>query len=909
MLEGRSYDWKVMADSDPSLSRDSLPQPYRMIWKVLDEYILDPTWLEITRLHPELLQDENGKAFCTPHNQALQNICTPSSVTEQEFTYTSIMEREGLLFMCTDNGAFVIMDPEDNSIVQSIRLEEEELPKTAEQIEAEEVAKAAATDPKAKKGAAAADEPPPKPRKATNMWISDASLAISDERLINFSVARIVEVEELPPQEEGKKKGKGAEPIEMLKVPKCNIFAVQAILGVTEGFKSSLITLSVVGEVTIPLETSQVNGISRIDVSPNGRIMCASTSLGCSVYQLPVKIDINRTKIGNVEQIAENELDVPEETEVDLKKDEEDEDSGKDAIPQLEAVLTLDSQFFGGHKVKSVTFFPLFMGNQGSSKPSSTKLPPNPEDWGASAETKDEGDQADAPKPPGSESFYHTAMAVVFEKAPEWWVVGMSGVTDLPGGVLCNDITASKLYSWNLPSSASAFSLDDDRSAVAIGTRDGSVCMWNLTTRALTSVMGRHEAAVSAICFINCQNGTNAASHYMVSGADDGTICMYHLSIPPRTGGLSGGSSDLFAPATNNAETDQAACISSKFLNFRMDVNDGTSIAHIRSISGLPWAMVSCSDGMCMVYDVPNALLLGRLALYSGMTSRQVNWKILKFEDVAVNKPPPSEEAEDVESGGKVGRNGDDVEQTEGKAEIDDPNLFIRQPPGKRPVKYSIVEEFDWGKCVLLNTVAAPSRSCYHSVYMRSNLPVLASFRAEDLIGNFYPELAQGLTKKVKTSLASVDLLQSFRRLSSEDRMDPDLAVKNMMNFNQNFMDHLDPASGQNSSRAGSSSVPRRGSTTGAKRSRQSGRQSSRSSAGGGAAITKTNLDALQDALGTEMSSTEGNPLNGSILKASYDRVVDPGSTATTSARGSRAERASRKQRLLNRLSSVGAAL
>lgn len=892
-----------MAESDPALSRDALPQPYRMVWKVLDEYILDPAWLEITRLHPELLQDEDGKAFCTPHNQALQNICTPSSVTEQEYTYTSIMEREGLLFMSTDNGAFVIMDPDNNSIVQSIRLEEEELPKTAEQIEAEEAAKIAAADPKAKKGAPAVDLPPPKPRKVTSMWISDASLPISDERLINFSVARIIEVEEAPPQEEGKKKGKGIESAEMLKVPKCTIFVVQAILGVTEGFKSSLITLSVVGEVTIPLETSNVNSVNRIDISPNGCLMCASTSLGCSVYQLPVKIDINRTKIGNVEQIAENELDVPEETEVDLQNaEEEDGENGEgNKVPTLKASLTLDSQFFGGNQVKSVTFFPLFLGK----KPLTTAvtlLPPNLGDGGSgSAETKAEGEETDTPSPLSAENYYHTAMAVVFEKAPEWWIVGMTGVVDVPGaGALCNGITASKVYSWSLPSSASAFSLDSDRSTIAIGSRDGSVCMWNLITRALTSVMGRHEAAVTAICFVQCNSATQSASHYMVSGADDGTMCMYHLSIPPRVGGLDG-NSDLFAPAMNNFGPDQAACITSKFLNFRMDVNYGTSISCIRSISGLPWAMVSCSDGMCMVYDVPNALLLGRLALYSGMTSRQINWKILNFREVAVNE---------VSSAGLEKEDGETQDQTaEGEAgEIDDPNLYIRQPPGKRPIKYSIVNEFDWSKCVLLNTVAAPSMSCYHSVYKRSDLPVLASFRAEDLISNFYPELAQALTKKTKTSLTTVNLLLSFKRLSSEERLDPDLAIKNLMNFGQNFMDHLEPASGQNSSRVGSG-VPRRTSTTGAGGSRQSGRQGSQSSRGGVATITKTNLDALQDALGTDSATNKGNAMNGSILKASYDRVVDPGAAATTSARGSRAERASRKQRLLNRLSSVSSAL
>ena len=68
---------------------------------------------------------------------------------EQEFTFTSVLEREGLLFMSTDNDAFVVVDPVSGTIVQSIRLDKE--PKSADEIEAEAAAAAAAADPKAER--------------------------------------------------------------------------------------------------------------------------------------------------------------------------------------------------------------------------------------------------------------------------------------------------------------------------------------------------------------------------------------------------------------------------------------------------------------------------------------------------------------------------------------------------------------------------------------------------------------------------------------------------------------------------------------------------------------------------------------------------------------------------------------
>lgn len=898
-----------MDSTDPALSQDQLPQPYRMITKVIEEYILDPVWLEITRLHPELLQDEDGEAFCTPHNQALQHICTPSSVMEQEFTFTSVLEREGLLFMSTDNDAFVVVDPASGTIVQSIRLDKEELPKTAEEIEAEATAAAAAADPKAKKGKAPEpDASPPALKKISNMWISDASLPVTDERLMNFSIVSVVESEEEPPADPAVKKGKGAAPVEMTKVPKCRVIVVQVVLGVVEGFKSSLISLDIVGEAFSPLEDAQVGSVGRVDVSPNGRLLCMSTSVESNIFSLPVKVKVSRTKIGNVEQIVEDDMNVKEETEGDLKKDEEDDQPGEEGKPQLEPILTLGlDSFFEGKKVRGLHFFPLYKAEQVPKQEPDARGGPRGEDEAT-------GEEAVTPNVEGLERYYHTAMAVIFEKSPEWVIVSMSGLVDLHDEVKCDGVSATQLFRWSLPASASAFALDDDRSALVIGTREGTLCMWNLTTRGLTSIVGRHETAVSCISFLQCsRDGGMQPDYFVVSGAEDGTLCMFHLSVPLNRPGITRTTTELFAQGETDSAMGDGACLSSKFISFRKDVNAGTSIVCVRTIRGMPWALVSCSDGMCMVYDVPNALLLGRLALYSGMTSRQVDWKIVNFAeiilDVKTGSIPKTEKDGVEDEGGKPGP--DDLPAVPEK-EMKDPNAFLRQPPAKRALKYAVAESFEWGKPVLSNVVAAPSKTSFHCLYKRNDLPVLATFRAEDVIVNFYSEFASSFKAESKNSFLGVDMLTSFKRISSEERANPELAREKLQALSRTFLGTDRPRSGENSSKGGGGSSRRSGTGQGGRKSQGSVRPGSFRKGSATSVesprITKTNLDALQDALGTDVGAAK-DPASASILHSSYNRIMDPGDTARAAARSSKVERASRKNRLLNRLGNIGASL
>ena len=133
-----------------------------------------------------------------------------------------------------------------------------------------------------------------------------------------------------------------------------------------------------------------------------------------------------------------------------------------------------------------------------------------------------------------------------------------------------------------------------------------------------------------------------------------------------------------------------------------------------------------------------------------------------------------------------------------------DPNAFLRQPPGKRSLKYAVAESFDWGKPILSNVVAAPSKTSFHCVYKRNDLPVLATFRAEDLIVNFYSELASVFKAESDRSFLGTDMLAFFKRMSDEERANSELAREKLHSMSRNFLGTGGSRSGENSSRAGS---------------------------------------------------------------------------------------------------------
>jgi len=926
-------------NTDPALSQDQLPQPYRMIWKVLDEYILDPAWLEITRLHPELLQDADGEAFARPHNQALQNICTPSSVTEQAHGGTSIVEQEGLLFMATDGDAFCVIDPTDGKIVQSIMLEEPAPVKTAEELAAEAAAAAAAAaDPKAKKGKSA-EAPAPGTanahalaRKASCMWISSSSQAVTAERVLTFAVCSIVTLPEEVEQEVVDAKGKARLEMVLKQVPKLKVLAVQATLGTRDAFRPSLIRLRVAGECSVALSEPSTSAFGPADVSPDGRLLCLTTSLGVTLYRLPDPQPTQRTTVGQVETLGEV---LAEEDEA-----QGDSDASSKDVPILPVLVQLKaSEFFQGKVPKQTILFPLVSrvkvierAERAAKVALAAEVPPA------------------VPVPAPVLPRYDMALCVLFRDAKVCLLCTLGGLTadGRPGAEDpdCKNVHATELLRWRLTAPATAVCADADRAALVIGMQDGSLCLYNLVGRCLTSVLAKHEAAVSALAF--SQTGMahgSQAQHFIVSGAEDGTVCMFHLRLP-RSPQHTTPVGAMVPVVPLDADETAALCISTAFQTFRLDVNAGVRIVGIRSMGDFSWAAVQCSDGMTLVYDVLAQRLLGRLALYSGMISRQVAWKVCTFRESTLTLPLPpvpsvgqqddlgydiSDAAAAAAAaaagggGGGVSGSASSLNSEKKNKELTDPNAFVRMPPAKRAAKYAVSTDLDVALIVTANSIATGSSFGYHAMYLRNGLPVLALFKTDDLFVNFYPEIAALLSTK---AAYAIDKASFFKKLTRHERTDVGAAAQKI---SSDFDVYGDGASAGGRGRAasiGTGRGSRRGTTTpggvgasggitatasasasaphSAGQTPTGSRKNSRAAGSSQTALTRKNVEALQTSLGTTAAGQDNEGKgDGRIISMSYERIVEPVQAAARSAQSSSMDRQIRKNRLANRLDSI----
>jgi hypothetical protein len=880
---------------DPALSQDCLPQPYRMVWKVLDEYILDPAWLEITRLHPELLQDETGDSFATPHNQALANICTPSNVTEQGFGSTSLLSAEGLIFTTTDTNDFIVIEPSDGKIVKSLVLEEKEPEKTEEEKAAAEAAALEAAKGKKGKGPAV-EAPPPKPKNVTNMWIGGVSSSMTAERVLTFSICNVVSVPEEQEQESDDPKKKGKMEMVLVQAPKVRIMVVQAVLGAKDGFKASLIQLKVVGQLMTTIEAPSVGAVGKVDISPDGRLLCVGTSLTTKLFSLPVPIETMRTAVGKAEIV--NEMSEENEGQCD---DEDKKGDESVVLPDLPLLLELKAaDFFEGKKVKHTTLFPL----------APRKAPMKPASGSTAAATVDES------------IYYDTAIAVVFEDAQEWQVLGLRGLNgegkpndadvteEKPNG----SVTASVLFKWRLSAPASAVAFDEDRSTIVLGLRDGTLCLWNLAARALASVLGRHETAVAAVSFSHGTGSSSAGrvNHHILSGAEDGSMCLFSVLLPEVKGFVT--SSVMPTMALSADSGNDAACITTSFQSFRLDVNAGISIVGIRSIGEYSWAAVQCSDGMCILYDVQSGQLMGRLALYSGMTSRQVKWRISNFKDCITPTPPTAED----DLGYPIETTSEPATKNKSREETyPDPNAFSRLPPAKRAGKYAVSNTFEWATPIENNCVATASALGFHCMYHRNDLPVLALFKVEDVLTNFYPHLTALLQSK---SAYNIDVKDFFKKLTPDERTNPLAAARRVSEMYDVFGDggHGAGTSKTLRSRAGSrvgtsggmggrpgDSQSVTSADNGSIGSASQNRRNTGNSRSNSTQFTKKNIDALQVKLGVSDVSSQKAEKDTHIIDISHERLMEPTTAATRSSVQSSQDRAIRKQRLMNRLGSI----
>jgi hypothetical protein len=99
-----------MTTVDPDQNFSNLPQPYRMIAKILEYEILDACWLEITRKHTDLCLNSDGKPIALKRNYNLINICKATKLMESDQNIISTYEIDDVKLHINLLGQLVVYD-------------------------------------------------------------------------------------------------------------------------------------------------------------------------------------------------------------------------------------------------------------------------------------------------------------------------------------------------------------------------------------------------------------------------------------------------------------------------------------------------------------------------------------------------------------------------------------------------------------------------------------------------------------------------------------------------------------------------------------------------------------------------------------------------------------------------------
>lgn len=802
-----------------------------MIAKIIEMDILDAAWLEITRAHPELLLASDGAPLSLKANYALKNTCTPSSVIEQPFLANSLVEAQGFLFMTTLT-TLVLADPATGAVLQSLLLK----PSAAGVV--------------------------PDVVRASPLWIAAISAPLTGDRILRLCLCAITEEDDVPPvvEEAGKKappkKGAAVEaPPPAKKVGRCQVSVVEVRLGAAESFKSpTLIKMTLMFVASVPLPNPTRADVKSLDLSIDTEVICLATPKGCHLFSLPTIEDLI-TKTGlSMENINE-----------DAEGENDEADDEKPPV-LLEPFLVLDTERdFGGKIVKHAALCPLVSATKPINKPPAPPVVVS-------------GPSSRVTVTSNGSPFYKTALALIFETATEWTLLGLRGASSetlVSTAEPTIAVTSAPLSQWFLAAGVSALTFDEGKTLMILGFLDGSLSMWNLATRVCTAVEGRHETAVTSLCLSRSDSAERGVSNYnLLTGAEDGTLCFFSIN-QPRT------NLDSFY-ALSMSDNAAPVCLSANFIAFRLDVDPGCSIVNIRSLRNLPVAVVQCSDGLSILYDLQGAKLLGRLLLYSGIMSKQIKWHIATCEEI-VSASLLSEECSTPEVQPTDTGTGAIVQES--PAALKPLPLLLKRAP-----KYAISSSIEGGSNEALDSVATASHIGWHAIYFRDDSPVLASFRLDDMLPVLFPGLAS-----VCGDVGQ--MVQMFNTLGVEERQDANMANSRIASLGRLHEDDFASFKAKAVSRGtgGSGSGPGAkvktpGSTSAQRRGSETNRHRH----------SKTGLPG-----GMFGVSSVGN--DATLSKNAWDRISEPSQVAAKSASKSSADRVSRKMRLLNQLGDLSA--
>jgi hypothetical protein len=180
---------------------------------------------------------------------------------------------------------------------------------------------------------------------------------------------------------------------------------------------------------------------------------------------------------------------------------------------------------------------------------------------------------------------------------------------------------AALLAEWRLPSLICCTGLDSSTALMAIGLEDGSVLLWDLQAGMLKCALGRHEKRVNSVAM--------HGSQFVVSGSDDELYHIYDLGKQ----GQQGGSTDPFSSNSSQSRHRMPPAVAPRRLQLRADSNK--PILHVACCTDIP-AVLCVDEDLCMrLYDLKDSSLVGELA-----ANKDGNWAPLLTLGVAGKLQP-----------------------------------------------------------------------------------------------------------------------------------------------------------------------------------------------------------------------------------------------------------------------------
>jgi hypothetical protein len=200
------------------------------------------------------------------------------------------------------------------------------------------------------------------------------------------------------------------------------------------------------------------------------------------------------------------------------------------------------------------------------------------------------------PKPP-----LQAVASTAASAAPVTSAAGKGGPVTVAPSADAGDVTAEKpviLGSWTSSAIISSLTLDTSYSAVAFGTIDGTVTVWDLMNRALLCVCAKHLARITCLSF-----SEGSDNYLLCSGSSDGAVCFNQIK---KFGKQFIGQN--YEPT-------------SKLIQSRVDAYT-SSVECMLPVEGM--SLIACvySNGTTGMYDAESGSLLGQMVLCIGMEAQ-----------------------------------------------------------------------------------------------------------------------------------------------------------------------------------------------------------------------------------------------------------------------------------------------